>query len=242
MRSQMKLLSLTVRATVILLMVGAVLVVLGIFDDFLEWDIFSPELEKLLMGVFGASVALGAFGEEGGRVANASELSHLQRTREALAQAQREAAEARQRQAAARAAAQQATRDLEAAMARAHEAATRLRSGLWGQYGRKNVRLIDFGMRPYRHARKRAAAPMQGGALPQRVPEMAPPAATPDPVRGTSPTAAGRRSSMGRRPPSRSGHATPAQRDSPQWGTTPQRQERSTAPAGSPLAAARGAG
>lgn len=62
MRSQMKLLSLTVRATVILLTVGAVLVVLGIFDDFLEWDIFSPELEKLLMGVFGASVALGAFG------------------------------------------------------------------------------------------------------------------------------------------------------------------------------------
>lgn len=62
MRSQMKLLSLTVRATVVLLTVGAVLVVLGIFDDFLEWDIFSPELEKLLMGVFGASVALGAFG------------------------------------------------------------------------------------------------------------------------------------------------------------------------------------
>ena len=62
MRSQMKLLSLTVRATVVLLLIGAVLVVLGIFDDFLGWDIFSPELERLLMGVFGASVALGAFG------------------------------------------------------------------------------------------------------------------------------------------------------------------------------------
>ncbi len=173
---------------------------------------------------------------------NASELSHLQRTREALAQAQRKAAEARQRQAAARAAAQQATRDLEAAMARAHEAATRLRSGLWGQYGRKSVRLIDFGMRPYRHARKRAAAPMQGGTVPQRVSETAPPVPRPDPVRGTFPASAGRPSSLGRRSPSMRGHAAPAQRDSPQWGSAPQRQERSPAPAGSSLAAARGAG
>ena len=167
---------------------------------------------------------------------NASELSHLQRTREELAQAQREAGEARQRQAAARAAAQQATRDLEAAIARAHEAATRLRSGLWGRYGRKSVRLIDFGMRPYRHARKRAAAPMQGGTLSQRVPETAPPVAAPDPGRGTFPTPAGRRSSMGRRSPSQRGNAAPAQRDSPQWGGVPQRQERITASAGTSVA------
>ncbi len=110
---------------------------------------------------------------------NASELSHLQRTREALARAQREAEEARQRQAVARAAAQQATRDLEAAMARAHEAATRLRSGLWGHYGRKSVKLIEFGMRPYAPARKRTIAPTQGGTLPQRGPDTAPPAPTP---------------------------------------------------------------
>lgn len=62
MRSQIKLLSLTVRATVVLLTVGAFLVVLGIFDDFLGWDIFSPEAEKLLYGLFASSVALGGFG------------------------------------------------------------------------------------------------------------------------------------------------------------------------------------
>jgi hypothetical protein len=62
MRSQMKLLSLTVRATVILLTAGAFLVVLGIFDDFLDWDIFSPEVERLLRGAFAACVSLGGFG------------------------------------------------------------------------------------------------------------------------------------------------------------------------------------
>ncbi|MES1241857.1 MAG: hypothetical protein ABUT39_09585 [Acidobacteriota bacterium] len=62
MRSQIKLLSLTVRATVVLLTVGAFLVVLGIFDDFLGWDIFSPEVERMLYGLFASSVALGGFG------------------------------------------------------------------------------------------------------------------------------------------------------------------------------------
>jgi hypothetical protein len=62
MRSQIKLLSLTVRATVVLLTVGAFLVVLGIFDGYLGWDIFSPEAEKLLYGLFASSVAVGAFG------------------------------------------------------------------------------------------------------------------------------------------------------------------------------------
>ena len=110
---------------------------------------------------------------------NASELSHLQREREALARARRDAEEARRRQAAERAAAQQATRDLEAAMARAQESATRLRSGLWGHYGRKSVKLVEFGMRPYAPARKREIALAQGGTLPQRVPETAPPPAEP---------------------------------------------------------------
>lgn len=62
MRSQIKLLSLTVRATVVLLTVGAFLVVLGIFDGYLGWDIFSPEVERLLYGLFASSVALGGFG------------------------------------------------------------------------------------------------------------------------------------------------------------------------------------
>jgi hypothetical protein len=58
----MRLLSLVVRATVILLAASAVLVVLGIFNSTLRWDIFSPEVEKFLYGVFGSCVALGAFG------------------------------------------------------------------------------------------------------------------------------------------------------------------------------------
>jgi hypothetical protein len=62
MRSQMKVLSLTVRATVILLTISAFLVVLGIFDGYLDWDIFSPEVEKLLYGLFGSTLALGGFG------------------------------------------------------------------------------------------------------------------------------------------------------------------------------------
>jgi hypothetical protein len=62
MRSRFKLLSLMVGATVVLLAIGGFLVVLGIFDDYLGWDIFSPEAEKLLYGVFGSCVALGGFG------------------------------------------------------------------------------------------------------------------------------------------------------------------------------------
>src|SRR5215467_2525403 len=62
MRSPIKLLSLVVRATVLLLTGSAVLVVLGIFNASLHWDIFSPEAEKVLYGIFGSFVALGVFG------------------------------------------------------------------------------------------------------------------------------------------------------------------------------------
>jgi hypothetical protein len=62
MRSRIKLLSLTVSATAVLLMIGAVLVVLGIFNEYLHWDIFSPEVEKFLYGIFFSCLALGAFG------------------------------------------------------------------------------------------------------------------------------------------------------------------------------------
>jgi hypothetical protein len=62
MRSQIKLLSLVVRATVILLVCSAVLVVLGIFNASLDWDIFSPAAEKILYGIFGSLVALAGFG------------------------------------------------------------------------------------------------------------------------------------------------------------------------------------
>lgn len=62
MKHPVKLLPLAVRATVILLLAGAFLVVLGIFDGYLGWDIFSPEVEKLLYGLLGSSVAVAAFG------------------------------------------------------------------------------------------------------------------------------------------------------------------------------------
>ena len=55
-------LSTTVVTTLGLLGLGAFLVVLGIFDQALDWDIFSPRLEKVLWGIFGSSVALAALG------------------------------------------------------------------------------------------------------------------------------------------------------------------------------------
>jgi len=62
MRSRIKLLSLTVGATVVLLAIGAILVVLGTFNEYLHWDIFSPEVEKFLYGIFFSCLSLGAFG------------------------------------------------------------------------------------------------------------------------------------------------------------------------------------
>lgn len=62
MRSRIKLLSLTVGATVVLLAIGAVLVVLGTFNEYLHWDIFSPEVEKFLYGIFFSCLSLGGFG------------------------------------------------------------------------------------------------------------------------------------------------------------------------------------
>ena len=48
--------------TIIFLCIGAILVILGIFNNYLQWDIFSPQLEKILYGVFASSVTLGIFG------------------------------------------------------------------------------------------------------------------------------------------------------------------------------------
>jgi hypothetical protein len=47
---------------VTLLTVGAVLVVLGIFNEFLKWDIFGPRIEALLRGVFVTCLSLAGFG------------------------------------------------------------------------------------------------------------------------------------------------------------------------------------
>ncbi len=62
MQSKVRLMSLVVSFTLILLAIGAMLVVLGIFNEALNWDIFGPRLEALLYGVFGSCMALAAFG------------------------------------------------------------------------------------------------------------------------------------------------------------------------------------
>jgi hypothetical protein len=62
MKSKVKLMSLVVSFTLILLTIGAVLVVLGIFNEALKWDIFGPKLEAFLYGVFGSCMALAGFG------------------------------------------------------------------------------------------------------------------------------------------------------------------------------------
>lgn len=60
--SQVKLLSLTVWITVWLLAIAATLVVLGIFNQQLRWDIFSPQVESILYGIFFSAVILSIFG------------------------------------------------------------------------------------------------------------------------------------------------------------------------------------
>ena len=62
MKSKVRLLSLVVSFTLILLTIGAVLVVLGIFNEAMKWDIFGPQLEAVLYGVFGSCMALAGFG------------------------------------------------------------------------------------------------------------------------------------------------------------------------------------
>lgn len=62
MRASIKLLSLTVWMTVWLLVIAATLVILGIFNEQLNWDIFSPQVEQVLYGVFFSCIILSAFG------------------------------------------------------------------------------------------------------------------------------------------------------------------------------------
>lgn len=57
-----KLLPLTVWITVWLLVIGAILVILGIFNQQLNWDIFSPQAEKVLYGIFFSCIILSVFG------------------------------------------------------------------------------------------------------------------------------------------------------------------------------------
>ena len=62
MKKRVKLLSFTVAMTVCLLVIGATLAVLGIFDDMLNWDIFSPQVEQLLRAIMAGCIVLSVFG------------------------------------------------------------------------------------------------------------------------------------------------------------------------------------
>jgi hypothetical protein len=87
------------------------------------------------------------------------ELSHLAPLQETLKDALKDIRTAKERQLELRAAAQQATRDLEAAMERAVQAAVQLRKGLRSVCGEKSMHLISFGLRPHRSAWQKPAQP-----------------------------------------------------------------------------------
>ena len=62
MKPRMKLLTLTVWITSILLISAGLLIVLGIFNEALNWDLFGPKLESVLYGIFASCVALAFVG------------------------------------------------------------------------------------------------------------------------------------------------------------------------------------
>ena len=136
----------------------------------------------------------------------AAEVSaHMRSQREELIQARKKAWEAHLRRLAAKAAAQQATRDLEAAVAEAHEVATRLRCGVWGEHGRESPVLYTFGMRPYprTRARRAAASVTEGESLPNVYPRARAASAGPGSEGGVLPLGARGRESKGNRSPTR---------------------------------------
>jgi hypothetical protein len=79
---------------------------------------------------------------------NAKDLSAAQEYAEILRTAAAAVREAKQRQLALRAAVQQATRDLEAALEKARDYEARLNQSVFGAYGRKSPKLVEFGLSP----------------------------------------------------------------------------------------------
>lgn len=62
MNQRIRQLVLSVRATVTLLLTAAALIVVGIFNATLKWDLFGPKVEAVLYGVFFSSIALAVIG------------------------------------------------------------------------------------------------------------------------------------------------------------------------------------
>ncbi|NEO85401.1 MAG: hypothetical protein F6J87_14300 [Spirulina sp. SIO3F2] len=56
------MLRLIIRTTAVLLTISAVLLIVGLFDELLGWDIFSQQLENLLYGVFFSCLVLAGSG------------------------------------------------------------------------------------------------------------------------------------------------------------------------------------
>jgi hypothetical protein len=72
-----------IRLTALVLGAGTVLVIVGFFDAFLGWDIFSPELESLLYGVFFSCIVLAAAGIALSFVLGVQEITDLLRASQA---------------------------------------------------------------------------------------------------------------------------------------------------------------
>lgn len=157
---------------------------------------------------------------------HASGAAFLQPVQERLIQARAEAREAKERQLYHRAAAQQATRDLEAAMEKAHKAASRLQQGLLAHYGNTNPKLVVFGIHPRRVGKARARArtleaiaALKGGTSPHPIAE--PPfreAAAPS-AKGDVPRAEAAAASVGGDVPQAEGEAAARGGTAPPAGT-----------------------
>ena len=85
---------------------------------------------------------------------------------ETLTQALAEIRKLKKLQIEMRAAAQQATRDLEAAMETANQAAVQLNAGVLAAYGSQAEKLREYGLRPWLPRRRKAnpEAPQAGGS------------------------------------------------------------------------------
>jgi hypothetical protein len=94
---------------------------------------------------------------------NAEDLGYLQEYREELQGLVAKARELRGRQDALNAMKQQVTRDLDTVKERGRELAQLMRMGVHTRFGRKNPKLIEFGLRP----RKGKSAAPGGEQLPE---------------------------------------------------------------------------
>jgi len=102
---------------------------------------------------------------------NLHDFEHLRDYLEILTRTLEQLLKAKQRQAALRAEAQQATRDLEAAMAVATQAAVQLNHGILATYTNRSEKLREFHLRPRKgpgpHREKPAAAAEQPAPAPR---------------------------------------------------------------------------